>query len=307
MVLEEAEAMKLLPVLAFSANDAIQCERLLDLLALFRKRQPVGDLLLVAAPDTHQETRLKTKIAAEVAFEHVDLLEVGWPKVAHTSKTEAVNDLWYQGMTHATRCYQWPALWLEPDVVCLRPHWLEELEMVYFNQAKRYLGSILSSGDGKVKVLSRVAIYPRGCAGEMKEFTAGKLPFELAAGPTIVPRAGKSRLFQQTPYTSTTDRSVIRPEAVILHSDKESVLLSELIDKYSELPQYPETIFADPPPFNQAAPEQSSPNGEVGIIIEDDPEPAVDKRTKTYREWKLRQETAARTSASETASSHQVA
>lgn len=276
--------MKLLPVLAFSAGDAIAAERLLDLLALYRKKQPVGDLLLVAAPDTHQETRLKIRIAAEVAFEHVELLEVGWPKVAHTSKTEVINDLWHQGMTHATRCYQWPVLWLEPDVVCLRPHWLEELEMVYFNQAKRYLGSILSSGDGKVKALSRVAIYPRGAAGEMKEFTAGKLPFELAAGPTIVPRAGKSKLFQQTPFGSTTDRSVIRPEAVLLHSDKESVLLSALIDEYSRPPCLPTPGNA----IEEA--EQSSPNGEVKVTMEQDPEP-TDKRTNAYKRWKERHQT----------------
>lgn len=274
---------KLLPVLAFSAGDAIQAERLLDLLAIFKSKQPSGDILLAAAPDTHPETRAKIRIAAEIGFTNVDLLEVGWPAVAPTTKAESVNRLWYETSTHATRCYQWPMLWLEPDSIALKPTWLDELTQAYFNQGKRYFGSILSSNDGKIKCLSRVAVYPRGAAGELKEFTAGKIPFEIASGGVVVPRAGKSKLFQSTPYTSTTDRSVIRPEAVILHNDKESVLLSALIDEYSQ----PKALLhiVDNPGDGKNSKLEPLTNG--AITIEDDPEPQ-DKRTKAYKEWRER-------------------
>lgn len=284
--------MNLLPILGVSAGDAIQAERLLDLLAIFNRKTPKGAILIAAAPDLHGETKAKLRIAAEIGFEHVDVLEVGWGAVAPTSKTEAVNNLVYSALSHAARCYQAPCLWFEPDSVPIRPHWLEELTLTYWHQPKRYLGSILSSNDGKVKCLSRVAIYPRGAGGELKEACAGKLPFEIAAGGIIVPRAGKSKLFQQTPFTSTTERSVIRPETVLLHSDKESVLLSALIDEYSK-PQAITHIVDLPEGKN--SPLESPANGEVAIIMGDenvnceDPEPP-DKRTKAWKEWKARRD-----------------
>lgn len=271
---------KLLPCLAFSAADAMAAERLLDLLAIYRNKQSVGEILLAAAPDTHQETRAKIRIAAEIGFASVDLLEIGWPAVAPTTKAESVNRLWFEAATHATRCYQWPMLWLEPDSIALKPSWLEELTHAYFNQGKRYFGSIRSSNDGKIKCLSRVAVYPRGAAGELKEFTAGKIPFEVASGGVVVPRAGKSKLFQQTPFTSTTDRAVIRPEAVLIHHDKESVLLSALIDEYSRPP-------VQTTPANAIKEHPGTANGAVTVTIEGDPEP-VDKRTKAHKEWKQR-------------------
>lgn len=253
----------------------MQCERLLDYIAILNNKTPKGHLLLVAAPDTHQESQIKIRIAAEVAFETVDLLSVPWPVVAHTSKVEAVNYTWYQGMIHATRCYQNPVLYIEPDCVPLRPHWLEELALVYYDQPKRYLGSMLSTNDGKIKCLSRVAIYPRGAGGELKEFCAAKLPFEVAAGNFIIPRAGKSRLFQQSPFSSTTDRDVIRDDAVLLHSDKESVLLSELIEQAMK----PITIVSG---------ESNGADDHVPVVCGDDPEPS-DRRTRAWKEWRDRQ------------------
>lgn len=223
--------MNLLTMLMFSANDVVQCERLLDYIAILRNKIPTGTILLVAAPDTHQESHCKIKIAAEVGFEHVELLAVGWPAVAPTTKYEAMNYVWHQGATHAARCYQDPFLFLEPDAVPLRASWLDELTAAYYSQPRRYMGSILASADGAVKRLSRVSIYPRGAGGELKEFTAGKTPFDIAAGAMVVSRASKSKLFQQLQFDATTERSKIRDDAVLLHSDKQSVLLSALIEE----------------------------------------------------------------------------
>jgi len=236
--------MKLLTVLPFSANDAILCERMVDLIAIHNEKFPREHCLIVAAPDTHGETQTKIRIAAEVAFETVDFLALPWPKVAYASKAEAVNHLFYEAAIHAARSCQWPFLWLEPDCVPLRAKWLEELTAAYYSQPKRYLGSILASADGKTKCLSRVAIYPRGAGGEMKEFLAGKTPFELAAGEIIVPRAGKTTLIQQLAFNGTMAPSVIRDNAVLLHSDKAGILTSALIDKAVQAPDpAPEPIF----------------------------------------------------------------
>jgi hypothetical protein len=272
---------KLLVCLGFSANDAIAAERLLDWCAILNGKIPKGDLLLVAAPDLHQEIKLKTRIAAEVAFAHVELLEVGWPVVAPTSKAESLNHLFYTAATHAARCYQNPFLWLEPDCVPLRASWLDELAAAYYAQPRRYMGSILASADGTVKRLSRVAIYPRGAGGELKEFTAGKTPFDIASGPMVIPRAGKSRLLQQLAYTSTTERSAIRPDAVLLHSDKESVLLSALIDEFST----PRQPLTSPSESEGRATDEPVAAGEA----ENDPEPS-DRRTREWRHWNERQQ-----------------
>ncbi len=263
---------KLLIVLGVSANDAIQGERLLDLIAIQNNKQPRGHLLLAAAPDLHGETTTKLRIAAEVAFESVELLAVPWPAVAHTSKTEAVNYLFYSAATHAARCYQWPFLWIESDCVPLTNTWTLELEAAYYEQPRRYMGSILASSDGKTRSLSRVAIYPRGAGGELKEFTTGKIPFEMAGASLIIPRAQKTRLIQQLQFTAETERKSIREDAVLLHSDKQAVLLSALIDEASH---------------EQA----KASNGIINSTIQTDgnSEPP-DKRTKVWREWKARQE-----------------
>lgn len=249
----------------------MQAERLLDLIAIQNNKQPRGHCLLVAAPDTHAETQTKIKIAAEVAFESVELLAVPWPAVAHTSKVEAVNYLWWSAATHAARCYQWPFLWLEPDCVPLSRVWLESLEASYYRQPKRYLGSILASQDGKTRSLSRVAIYPRGAGGELKEFAAGKVPFEMASASMIVPRAEKTKLLQQLAFAAETDRKLIRDNAVLLHSDKQAVLLSALIDEASK-PNPDDGYVLDHATLEKATLGLSSP-------------PNVDKRTREYKDW----------------------
>ncbi len=270
---------KLLVVLGVSANDAIQGERLLDLIAIQNNKQPRGHLLIAAAPDLHGETTTKLRIAAEVAFESVELLAVPWPAVAHTSKTEAVNYLWWSAATHAARCYQWPFLWMEPDCVpLLAESWLTALERAYYQQPKRYLGSILASQDGKTRSLSRVAIYPRGAGGEFKEFCAGKVPFEMAAASMIVPRAEKTKLLQQLAFTAETDRKLIRDNAVLLHSDKQAVLLSALIDEASKPKPDDGYVRLDHATLEKAALGLSSP-------------PNVDKRTREYKDW-LKSQTA---------------
>ncbi len=277
---------KLLIVLGFSAGDAMQAERLLDYIAILNGKVPRNHCLLVAAPDTHQESQVKLRIAAEVAFESVELLAVPWPAVAHTSKVEAVNFLFYTAMTHAARCYQWPALWLEPDCVPLKSSWVVELQEAYAHQPKRYLGSILSTPDGKTRSLSRVAIYPRGAGGELKELCAGKTPFELAAGALIVPRAGKTKLITQMRFTDKCNRASIREGAVLLHGDKEAVLLSQLIDEASKpVNLEPQGVITDEmmtrfvPANDETVGAYSKPNPDWT-----DAEP-LDKRTRAWKDW----------------------
>jgi hypothetical protein len=161
------------------------------------------------------------------------------------------------------------------------------LTAAYYEQGRRYLGSILASPDGKIKRLSRVAIYPRGIGGELKEALAGKVPFDLAAASMIVPRAGKSRLFQQLVYTSTTERSAIREDAVLIHSDKESVLLSALIEEATKPADPPHHTGSSHLETDGAATVEAVASGEA--VQDDDPEP-TDRRTRAWKEWAARHE-----------------
>jgi hypothetical protein len=188
-------------------------------------------------------------------------------------------------------------LWLEPDCVPLRIYWLNELATVYYAQPKRYLGSILSSPDGKLRHLSRVAIYPRGAGGELKELCASKTPFELAAGALIVPRAGKTKLIQQLRFTAETDRASIRSEAVLIHGDKEAVLLSRLIDEASKPKQDSQHQFEGPNGGSpilllntaKAVNVGPPPVTEPTYPIRQQPPLPLDKRTKEYKAWKAAQ------------------
>lgn len=208
--------MRLITVLPFCAADAARAERLCDLIYWLSK-SPAGHALLVAASDVHPEMRAKVRLAAEVAFESVDLHE--------PLMTATTNKLFGQAMKHARQNYTWPWLWLEPDAVVLRQSWREELLEAYVGQPRRYMGPHIKSGEQVF--LSRVAIYPTQGANDLQQFVDGAAPFDRAAGELMVKRSTKSRLIQHALYS---DKTVIREDAVVLHSDKTGALVEQLIE-----------------------------------------------------------------------------
>ncbi len=255
----------ILTVFPTCADDCFQVEVLLDTCALLHKKQPQGRCLIVAYPDVTPEYRAKLKIAAEVAFEKVDVLALAWPKIAPEGKADSINFIFWEAAKCIKSRYKSPFLWLESDALPMHAHWQSKLEDAYAATQMRYLGAILKDPNGRF-ALSRVAIYPPDAIDDLKPFLVpgGKLPFELAAMEITVERSDKTTLIQQIRYDSTTDPAKIRPDAMIVHSDKEGILLMQLREKLGvKVNRIDPEVFKDAPPLVAAKPAKPPKNPTV--------------------------------------------
>lgn len=232
----------ILPVLCFSTADAPQADALLSYIFELNGRMPRKNLLLVSAQDAHAELTAKLKISAEIAFENVEVLKVNWPTIPSNAKWPNVNHAFRETAAFMNHANKWPWLFIEPDCVPLKSDWLEQIEDAYDATPKRYMGSILApkGKDAPERCLDRVAVYPVTAFMQMATLFDAQEPFQFLAGANIVPRSQKSRLFQWLRYTATTERSKVNPEAVILHGDKEGILLQSMRE---ELKKAPTKIF----------------------------------------------------------------
>jgi hypothetical protein len=220
----------LLIVIPFHAGDAAQAEYLCDYIYALHGHKPIGHALLVADDTVHEEMRAKVKIAAEVAFETVDLMVS--PPFDRIGKPERINRLFNFTAATIAAGYRLPWFWLEPDCVPLTKTWLVDLSMSYHSQPKRYLGAHLKTktkDDKEVILLSRIACYPPNAHAELEPYCGNtNVTFNLVAAKTLVDRSNKTKLIQHFSYNHETDQDKIRPDAALLHSDKAGSLIRHL-------------------------------------------------------------------------------
>ena len=215
----------LLTVIPFCTNDAILAERLCDFIYLVNKRVQSGHVLLVASGDVHAELVGKVRVAAEVAFQQVDLLTV--PAVVGPDKNIHVNRMFQTAATYIAKTYRVPWLWLEPDCVPVKVDWLETIAEAHYDQPKRYSGSWLM---GKHLFLARVAVYPPDA---ITDFVAGNAPFNMANGEAVIPKSTKTRLVQEC---AVMDADFVPKEGVVLlHHDKNGMMMETLREKFEQL------------------------------------------------------------------------
>jgi hypothetical protein len=214
----------ILPVLSFCTNDGILAEQWLDFVFLQNGRVARGPILLVCAGDVHAELEARVRIAAQVAFEQVDLHRVRL--TAGNNKTAAVNAQFRAAAEYVSKTYRLPWVWLEPDAVPLKAGWLQAMASAYYGQAKRFCGSWLKSNN---LFLARIAIYPPDAFADLAGFCGDKTPFNMVGGDFIIPRSTKTSLVQEC--GGYHEGVAVREGAVLLHADKAGVKLSELRDK----------------------------------------------------------------------------
>lgn len=189
--------MSLLIVIPFDASQAESAERLCDFIYYLSGKSPSGSCLLIAAHDTHPEMRIKVRLAAEVAFENVNLQAVNGVPFEDAAKIIAVN-------------YKSPWLWLEPDCVPLKQGWMDDISKAYDNQPKKFMGAYCKNGDNSM-FMARQAVYP------------AQIDSARTGDPTIY--STKCRLIQIGKYEGVEK---LRPDAVIFCSDKTGALISDL-------------------------------------------------------------------------------
>ena len=214
--------MNLLTVMPCHSGDAMLAENLLDWTFQLNERKQSGSLLVVCYGDTHEEMREKLSIAGDVACSNFEMIIS--PEIASPSKSDRIAQVFNFAADHIAKNYRVPWLWLEPDSVPLRRGWLEELDNAYTSQPKMHLGPHFQAADKRI-LMSRTAIYS-------PKLSKVNLPlFTTASADVITPASTKTRLIQQIYYKPESDLVKIRPDAVLLHSDKTGKLIQYLRSK----------------------------------------------------------------------------
>lgn len=221
---------KLLVVIPFSANDGVMAEHLCDFIYLVNKRVQEGSCLLVVAGDVHEEMKHKVELAAQVAFEHVHTITA--PKLVDPNKNVMVNALFKLAAEYVGATYRLPWLWLEPDCVPLKYGWLEKLAEAYDEQPKRYAGPWKSVTTTGMIFLNRIAIYPPDAIADLASAFTGGGQFSITAGPVVHPKSTKLKLIQEVAITD--ESTPVEAGTVLVHSDKQGVLMNTLRDKFEQ-------------------------------------------------------------------------
>jgi len=309
----------LLIVVPSCADDAPIVERMMDWIYQLSGRQQQGHVLLAYAHDLHAEMRLKLRICAELAFETVSEFQanaqwvdaVASGSVAPKTKVEFINNLWQQTARHVAGHFRFPWLWLEPDCVPLTPDWMTKIADGYARQPRKFFGSHMKRkvNEAESLFLSRTSVYPVGAFNEYRKYI-GSPPLEWTAAQFSIPRSTKTRLIQQMAYDG--EFSKVRPDAVLLHSDKSGRLIEHLrnnkveaIAEHVNGESVEVKMFQSPVvdesgeliSFNRVESLRGSqlpgianlkPVVPDAIATPDDPEPP-DKRTREWKQWKARQ------------------
>lgn len=183
-------------------------ETLIDFIYQLSGRKQSGSCLLVAAPEVHEEMRLRIQLSAEVTFQNVEMI-IATP-ITQSAKQEKVAHLLKTASEHIKKHYRDEWLWIEPDCVPLKPDWIEKLKAAYHAQPKRYFGAFLKWNDGKLS-LARQSIYPPNAFDD----------FQRNVDP--ISSATKTYLIQQNFFPAD-----LREESVLFHSDKSGELIGML-------------------------------------------------------------------------------
>lgn len=223
----------LLVVISYSANDGVLAEHLSDFIFLINRRQQEGHCLLVVAGDVHDELRAKVKMAAQVAFTHVDQIDV--PKTVDPNKNIHVNRAFQTACLHIAKTYRTPWLWLEPDCVPLKYGWLDEIAESHYSQAKRYSGpwkaTMIEGRIGQV-FLNRVAVYPPDAISDLEAPLKSNGQFNLLAGPVVHPKSTKTAVIEDVAITD--EGTKLKAATVLVHGDKQGILMSNLREKFEQ-------------------------------------------------------------------------
>jgi hypothetical protein len=188
----------LLIVIPMSAANAAHAELLLDFIFELENKEQAGSCLLFVDPNVHAELRERVKIAAEIAFNHCDLVEsTGLAKNPIDEIAAIVRDR-----------YRSPWLLMEPDCVPLRKGWRNALAYAYDSQPYRFLGIKQQRrvNDATMFRVHPTAIYPPDGS--------------LTTDKGVVMRTGATHLISLMNFEHGMTLDKIDQNAVLLKGDK---------------------------------------------------------------------------------------
>lgn len=219
----------ILLTLPFWRDNAAQAEQLLEFIFAQNDRQQLkAHILLVNAPTVDKELTERIKISAELAFAGVYQLELRPLADERAPKWKQINNAFTQAATHIHKTFRWPFLWMDPDCVPTRRGWHSRLVLEYGSQPKAYLGSrmkISAAGKPDMFLMARNGIYP---VNAITDVPAAEAPYEIASAVNVFPKFNSTKVFQQAILANESDLVNVRPEAVMVHGDKNGFLRRQL-------------------------------------------------------------------------------
>lgn len=230
--------MNLLVTIPIWTDNAARTEQLLDFMGQLDST-PKGHVLLGLHSGVHEEMRERIKISAELVFEGVHILEIRPLANPMSPKPQHINKTFNQVATAVRSNFKWPFLWLEPDCTPLTQGWLAKLTAAYETQPKPFMGNRMKIAGDKDKpeyfFMSRVGIYPNN-AVEIIFDDERPTFFEIAIGQSVIPKLAPTKLLQPLQVLLPEDLGKIREDAILLHGDKNGIVLSSVQDKLKPKP-----------------------------------------------------------------------
>jgi hypothetical protein len=211
---------QLLCCIPFHKSDAKMAENLLDYLYVLNGKRQNGYVLLACADDVHQEVVEVMKIAASLAFESVDCIRVS--KFRTNTKDIAINGM-FKGVAHYVAShYRVPWFWCEPDLTPIKSNWLMQLAGEYYNQPRRYCGSLNRLGETVFP--ARCIVYPPDAINDLGKFCNDSVAYNFNS--SLLPMITRSRLIREIPIASIEDWDKVPKDVIACHSDKNGIALA---------------------------------------------------------------------------------
>jgi hypothetical protein len=244
----------LLVVLPFCKKDVDLAAQIIRWMAEINTPKAAA-ILLASDDEIASERVIEMAREAKTTFNFVKAMMVpvtegGWPP----------NKMFLQVAYQIQDQYRWPFFWMEPDCVPLVPDWLEQLENVYGDCPKRFMGPLITQDkqpDLPKVHLTGCSIYPPDCYGIIENFQSvrsGQDAWDIGCAEAVVPKSADTKLIQhywglpELPPVFVKARDAdspknfltldfIKPEAVIFHRDKTHSLLPLLRSSFLPDPQ----------------------------------------------------------------------
>lgn len=204
------------------------------------------ECLLVADAGMHWGYVLQLLTRANQVFKKASVITTdkpyaGWPK--------ACNKMFFAAAKWAQN-HQKPWLWMEPDAIPLRRHWLDQIENNYGAAGAPFMGAFVDGvmfGQQK-RYMNGVAVYPGNAYTIMKHLEDSELAFDVACAEMMIGTGVNSELFHChwgykdkapmfVPARADSDPEnhvtldFIRPQAVLFHRNKDGTLIQLLRER----------------------------------------------------------------------------
>ena len=238
---------QILAVIPYYSGDVERTKNLLNWISESRARYTCPALLVVD-DDVPQETRNEVRQIADKSFNCIGTIP------AQVSCVWKPNQMFLSAAKWISECCRVSWLWLENDCVPVSSAWIQEIEMAYYTQPKKFMGPFIRQTKSETLPtvhMTGCAIYPND-AWElyrgMEALRTQNVAWDIHAADAVIPRAQDTNLIHhhwgtkdmppefveartETSPQNHVTLDFIRKDAVLFHRSKSEGLINLLRKK----------------------------------------------------------------------------